>query len=109
MSIAALRYPTLAIEHPIERVVSRTLLFALCLLTVAYVYLIGASTFNIIARKQAELSATKVSGTLSQLNAAYYALSDQVTLAKAAELGLSPIAQKEYVTRTARLGFANAR
>lgn len=84
----------------------RLFVVALALLASAYVYLIADSTFNIIARKQAEIAATALSGSLAQLNAEYYQLGSQVTLAKARELGLVALAESDYVTRTSRLTYA---
>ena len=104
-NVSALRFPTLTIEHPLERVAMRVLVAAVMALVIAYVYLIAASTFNIIARKQAEVSSVTIQGTLAQLSSQYYELSKQVTLARATSMGLSPIAQKDYVTRSSHLSY----
>lgn len=102
----ALRFPTLTYEHPAERVLLRVLGVVLIAAVCAYVYLIASSTFNIIARKQAESMAVTAHSALAQTNAEYYQLSGQVTPARALSIGLAPLSQKEYVTRTSSLGLA---
>lgn len=102
----ALRFPTLTYEHPAERIVFRILCAVFVASVCAYVYLIAASTFNIIARKQAESSAVTAHSLLAQTNAEYYKLSGQVTPARALAIGLAPVSQKEYVIRTSSLGLA---
>ena len=106
MQVHALRLPTLTYEHPLERVILRVLLLIIIAAVAVYVYLIAASTFNIIARKQAEVSSTTVNSSLAQTNAQYYQLSGQVTPARAVAIGLTPVAEKDYVTRTSSLGLA---
>jgi len=101
-----LRFPTLTFEHPAERIVLRVLIAVVIACAVAYVYFIAASTFNIIARKQAEVSAIAVHSKLAQVNAEYYQLSGQVTPARALAIGLTIVAEKDYVTRTSSLGLA---
>lgn len=103
----ALRLPSLTYEHPAERIVLRVLALVLVASVCAYVYLIAASTFNIIARKQAESFAITAHSALAQTNAEYYQLSGQVTPTRAIAIGLAPVSQKEYVTRTTSLGLAN--
>jgi hypothetical protein len=106
MNLHAFRYPTLTFEHPAERVVLRVLIAAIILFALAYVYLIAASTFNIIARKQAEVSAISTQSSLAMINSEYYQLSGEVTPQHALAIGLTPVSQKDYVTRTSRLGYA---
>lgn len=102
----ALRFPTLTTPHPAERLVLLVLIALVVACISAYVYLIAASTFNIIARKQAEVASVQTQSALAQINAEYYQLSGQVTLSRAEAIGLTPIAKKDYVTRETRLGYA---
>jgi len=105
MYARSFRFPSLTVEHPLEAVARLAFCAAIALCVALYIYCIAASTFNIIARKQAENGSMAAQSRLAQINAEYYALSERVTPSEAGNLGLVPIKEKSYVTRTAALGF----
>lgn len=105
MQTRAIQLPTFTKEHSSERVILRILLSALAIFIISYVYLIGASTFHIIARKQAESSSISVQSALAQINAEYYTLAEGLTEGRARALGLTNLQKKEYVTRAVYLGY----
>ena len=106
MTTKVLSLPTLTSAHPLEPLALRVVSGVVLLLIVCYVYGISASTFNIIARKQAESSAGSVQSSLAQLNAEYYSLTGKLTEARAQSLGLSELAETSYVTRDVHVGYA---
>lgn len=106
MNANVLRLPTLTSAHPLEPLALRVVSGIVVLLIIAYVYGIAASTFNIIARKQAESSATAVRSSLAQLNAEYYNLNQSLTESRAGDLGLVTLSDSSYVTRDVHVGYA---
>lgn len=108
MHARVLRLPSLTHEHPIERMLRLLLVLCIAFGIASYIYFIAASTFNIIARKQAESTAIATQSRLADINSQYYALSQRVTPGEAGVLGLVPLKNKSYVTRTTSLGFAGA-
>ena len=106
MTTKVLSLPTLSSAHPLELVAVRVMSGVVLLLIVAYVYGISASTFNIIARKQAESSAGVVRSSLAQLNAEYYTLTQGLTQSRAKTLGLSELREASYVTRDVHVGYS---
>lgn len=106
MASHAINLPSLTTMHPLEGVVRRTLMGALAILVLAYIYFVASSTFNIIARKQALQEGVAIQSSLARINAEYYALSGELTPERAAIAGLVPLEDKAYVSRTVPLGFA---
>ena len=96
----------LAVEYPIERVAFLVLSGMLAILFCAYFYLVVASVLNIIARKEADASAATMQGTIGSMEEQYFALSQQITPQAAAQAGLTPIAQTQYVYRTGNAAIA---
>jgi hypothetical protein len=95
-------------EYTGERVARRLLGTTAVLLIIAYGYLIASSTFNIIARKEAYLTSTKIESALAQLEAEYFELSESLTASYAAQTGLTPVVAKEYAARAGTLGLVQS-
>lgn len=109
MSTKTLSFPTLTKEHPLERLALRILIALVAALIFSYIYFIAASTFHIIARKQAETTGVAVQSASAQMNAEYYNLTAGLSPETASSMGLKSISKKEYVTRSIYLGYADTR
>ena len=94
-------------EHRLERPLMHILFAVIGVLTVAYVYGIAATTFHIIARKDAHLSITQTESKVAQLGLAYYNLSEAITPERGVQLGMTVGDSNaiSYATRASRLVF----
>jgi hypothetical protein len=89
----------LASEHPFERTAVQVLFGVLVLLLCAYLYFVGASVFNIIARKEATAQTAGLQSAIAEMEQKYFALSQSVDNGSAATLGLAPVSGTTYVYR----------
>lgn len=69
---------------------------AVILLAFAYVWLINMSVYSIVERKNMGEENTLLSQEIAPLEARYLALSQEVTIEKARELGFSELKRVEY-------------
>lgn len=97
----------LAIEHPLEKRALAALASILCLLVLAYLYLVAASVMNIVARKEADARATQIQSSIGALEESYFALSNALTPDSASSLGLAPVAKTAYVYRPGNAAAAS--
>ena len=88
---------SLTAEHPFERAFLRMLIVAIVAFSVLYVYFVGATTLNVIARKEARAETLKLATVVSELERDYFALSQGVGPEDGERLGLSPVADTSYV------------
>lgn len=93
------RISILAIEHPFERMARQGLFALLGILIIAYLYFVGASVLNIMARKEATASAVRIQSAIALMEQEYFALSQDVNPSAARELGLAPVSRTNYVYR----------
>jgi len=89
----------LAAEHPGERAVFRLLGAILLILASLYVYFVGATILNVVARKEAVANTAALATAVSKLERDYFALSQGVGPEDGARLGLSPLSNVVYVHR----------
>lgn len=89
----------LSIEHMYERVAFRVLFALLGIILCGYLYFVGASVLNIIARKEATRTTASLQGTIAGLEKQYFVLSESVTPQSGAALGLAPVSDTDYVYR----------
>lgn len=89
----------LSIEYSFERVAFRVLFALLGIILCGYLYFVGASVLNIIARKEASRSSVSLQSTIAGLEKQYFALTDAVTPESASTLGLSTVNSTAYVYR----------
>lgn len=89
----------LAVEHQAERLALSVLSIIVGLLFCSYLYFVGASVLNIIARKEADAQSLGIQGSVGVLEEQYFALSQSVTPQDAPSLGLAPVSQTAYVYR----------
>ncbi|OGG71167.1 hypothetical protein A3F27_02540 [Candidatus Kaiserbacteria bacterium RIFCSPHIGHO2_12_FULL_53_13] len=91
-------------EHPLENAAFRTLLVIFLTLVFSYIYFVGASVLNIIARKEALVEATKLSSAIANFERDYFAMSQNVTPESGTALGLAPVSNTAYVYRPGAVG-----
>lgn len=90
---------TLSSEHPLESVIAKVLFITLAVLLCGYIYFVGSSVMNIIARKEADAQTTKIQSSIAILEQKYFAIGHAVDPSTSAELGLAPISRTQYVYR----------
>ncbi|MFA7310178.1 MAG: hypothetical protein WC050_04720 [Candidatus Paceibacterota bacterium] len=89
----------LASEHPLEQQAMRALFALLVLLLCGYLYFVGASVLNIMARKEASAKTTNLQSAIAGMEQQYFALSQSVDASSAHALGLAPVTGTQYVYR----------
>lgn len=90
---------SLTLEHPAERVMFRVLAGTLGILACAYVYFVGVSILNVIARKEALAQTASLASAVSSLERDYFAASQGVGPEDGVRLGLTPVSNTVYVHR----------
>lgn len=93
-------------EHPLENKAFRALLATLLILVFAYIYFVGASVLNVIARKEALARATQLTTAIGGFEKEYFAVSQGITPDAGADLGLAPVSNTAYVYRPGAVGQA---
>ena len=82
-----------------ERIAFRVLFALLGIILCGYLYFVGVSVLNIIARKEATRATATLQGTIAGLEKQYFALSESVTPQSGAALGLGQVQETDYVYR----------
>jgi hypothetical protein len=90
---------TLAVEHPYESAFLRALMLILLVLCAGYLYFVGASVLNIIARKEAGTETTRLQSAIAVMEQEYFALSHSVDESIATSIGLTNLRDTQYVYR----------
>ena len=90
---------SLTAEHPSEQIVFRTLIAALFGLVLTYVYCVGSSVLNVIARKEALTQTASLQTSVSTLESSYYNASAGITPRSGEQLGLLPVSETAFVYR----------
>lgn len=93
-------------EHPLEHTAFRIFSATLLLLTFSYIYLVGSSAFNVIARKEAMAQSARVGASIGASEREYFTASQKVTPEEGLSLGLAPVAKTAYVYRPGPVGQA---
>ncbi|MEK7107186.1 MAG: hypothetical protein AAB899_03295 [Patescibacteria group bacterium] len=96
----------LSIEHPFENIAFNTFLAVLALLIFIYIYLVGSSALNIIARKEALALVSQAGAEIGSYEREYFAASQKVTPEAGLSLGLAPVSKPAYVYRPGTVGRA---
>lgn len=88
-----------------QKIIFRILLGSLLSLSVAYVYIIGSITFNVVARKSLENTARILGSNISNLELTYLSNMNDINKTRATELGFvdtnSNIFAKRSITHVA--------
>lgn len=100
------RSVSLTLEHPAERTFFRAVIAALFIIACGYVYFVGASVLNVIARKEALLQTARLTGAVSALEREYFLVAKGVTPEAGERLGLAPVSKTAYVRRLGVVGDA---
>jgi len=93
-------------EHPLESKVVRVLVALLLVSIFAYLYFVGASILNIIARKEALAKSAQLTTSIGKYEKDYFAISQSITPDAGSQLGLLPVGKTAYVYRPSSLGQA---
>lgn len=102
------RSVSLTIEHPLEYAYFRIVIAVLLLLACTYVYFVGASILNVIARKEALMETARLTGAVSALEREYFLVAKGVTPEAGERLGLAPVSKTVYVRRPGVVGDARS-
>ncbi len=97
LDFSAARSVSLTAEHPYENAVISALMLVLFVLACGYLYFVGASIFNVIARKEASAETTRLQSSIALMEQEYFALAEHVDESIAADLGLVAIDTTQYV------------
>ena len=100
---SARRGLSLTAEHPVEPVLFRALLGIVVALACAYVYFVGATILNVIARKEALAQTASLTSSVSGLEREYFAAAQNIGPEDGARLGLSPVSDALYLHRPGNL------
>ncbi len=93
-------------EHPFESTAFNTFFGILMLLVFSYIYLVGSTALNIIARKEALAKAALAGATIGNFEREYFAISQTVKPGAGEPLGLFPVSNIAYVYRPGAVGQA---
>lgn len=96
----------LNIEHVYEKAAFRVLFALLGIVLCGYLYFVGASVLNIIARKEATRASAAMQGTIAGLEKQYFVLTEAVSPQSGSTLGLSQVADTDYVYRPGATAIA---
>ncbi len=96
---SARRNFSLTVEHSVEQIFLRALLGALAILVCAYIYFVGSTIFNVIARKEAMAETANLTSVVSDLEREYFAVSHRLGPDDGTRLGLSPVSNTVYIHR----------
>lgn len=96
---SARRSFSLTVEHPFEPAILRILAGLILLLGFAYVYFVGATILNVVARKDAMSQSASLTSAVSNLEREYFALSHELGPDDGTRLGLAPVSDTVYVHR----------
>ncbi|MBI4093780.1 hypothetical protein HY417_02350 [Candidatus Kaiserbacteria bacterium] len=99
---------SLTSEHPAERAFMCMLIAAIVTLGVLYVYFVGGTTLNVIARKEARAEIASLATIVSELERGYFALAQGIGPEDGERLGLSPVANTSYVHHPGNAAHAGA-
>jgi hypothetical protein len=90
---------SLSSQHPMENIIVKALFITLVVLLCGYLYFVGSSVMNIIARKEADTQTVQLQSSIATLEQKYFALGQSIGPDNEANLGLIPISNTEYVYR----------
>jgi len=83
----------------IQRVLFRVLVVSLIVLSVAYAYLIGSITFNVLARKTLEGTVRNLSSNISNLELTYLGSANKINKDLAFSKGFVDVNNNIFATR----------
>lgn len=93
-------------EHPVENSAFRALAGVLLILASAYIYFVGATVLNVIARKEALARSAQLTTIIGAFEKEYFAVAETITPDAGTGLGLAPVSNEAYVYRLGAVGQA---
>ncbi len=96
---SARRSFSLTIEHRAEPAFLRILLVTLAVFACAYIYFVGATILNVIAREEALTKMASLTSVVSSLEREYFSASQGLGPDDGARLGLFPVSNTVYIHR----------
>lgn len=97
MDLSAARSVSVSSEYRHEQTLLRALLITLGVLSAAYLYFVGASVLNVVARKEAVAESQKLQSAIAIMEQELFALADSVDTSIASTIGLEPLQETAYV------------
>lgn len=91
---------TLSYDTGVQRIVFKTLVVSIVMLSICYIYFIGSITFNVLARKSLESNMREVGSRVSNLELSYLSLSNSIDKNFASSLGFVDATSPIFATRT---------
>jgi len=98
----------LSFQHPLESAALKAIGALLCFALAGYLYFVGSSVLNVMARKEAQAGTEKLMTALAEREHQYFALSGSITPDHSAVYGLGPIRETSYVYRPGGATALNA-
>jgi hypothetical protein len=98
-----IRRISLTIEHPVERITFRAFVCMLGVLASLYLYFVGTSVLNVVARKESLRETAALANAVSQLEREYLVASQDIGPEDGARLGLTPVSKTVYIHRPGNL------
>ena len=91
--------PNIINNDNLERRAFYVLTGILGFLFIAYIFFLGSVTFNVVARKSLDSEVRETISAISTLELRYLALSNNINLAYANELGFSETKSAQFISR----------
>lgn len=95
----AARSAAIGSEHPLERAALRALILALAACAALYIFFVGSSVLNVIARKEAIQQSAALASSVALMEREYFEIARAVSPEDGARLGLAPVSDTMYVHR----------
>lgn len=89
----------IAVNINTQRIIFKFLAVSFIILSIAYVYMIGSITFNIVARKSLENTERTLGSNISQLELEYLGDLDSINKTRALSLGFQDAKSSIFATR----------
>ncbi len=90
-----------------EEMLVRVLSLSAVVLVFSYITIVGMTIVNVIAQEEALDRITATRSSIAQLEHEYYTRMESLSIAQAAERGLMPVSDKQFVQRLSAVGVAN--
>ncbi len=90
-----------------EEMVARVLTLSAVVLVFSYITIVGMTIVNVIAQEEAHDEITTTRSAIAQLEHEYYTRMESLSIAQAAERGLTPVSDKQFLQRLSAVGVAD--
>ncbi len=97
--ISNIASPSIVNNQDLEKRIFKGLVFALAVLFASYIYFVGHTVFNIVARKAIDVDARNLTSAVSSLELEYFSLSNKIDLSYAESAGFINPNQTAFANR----------